>query len=353
MSEHSPELRAPQLPAPEPLVPQPAFGQVRGTEPLLSVIIISPDSYATVRRTVSFLKRQTIRDRLELVFVAPDPDAFQLDTGDAGCFASCQVVKYAPFLASSEARAVGTHAARSALVVLAEDHCYPEPEWAEALVRAHDQEWAGVGPAIRNANPATQTSQANMVIEYGPWLDPVEGGQHSHIPGHNSCYKRDVLLQFGASLGQRLAAESVMQWELQAQGHRFAIEPRAKVRHECFAQVGPSIGLRFHGGRLFAARRAREWSLGRRALFVAASPLIPVVRWLRCLPAATRVNGGTRPWRMWPALAFLLACDGVGEFVGYLTGAGDAARRTSELEFHRYRYRETPAGGANRPGRMS
>jgi hypothetical protein len=307
-------------------------------EPLLSLIVISPDSYATVQRTVRALKQQTIRDRLELVFVSPDASTFRPDPDDVEGFACFQVVEYKPFLSSAEARAVGTRAARGSLVALVEDHCYAEPEWAEWLSHAHEQPWAGVGPSIRNANPDTLTSQANMVIEYGPWLDPVNGGEHSHIPGHNSCYKRDVLLQYGGSLGRRLEAESVMQWELQSQGHRFAIEPRAIVRHENFAQLGPSIRLRFHGGRLFAARRAQAWTPGRRVAFALASPLIPLVRWWRSVPMATRANGGTPPWRIWPVLALLLACDGAGECVGYLAGTGSAVRRSSELEFHRYRF---------------
>ena len=48
-------------------------------EPRLSLIVISPDAYATVRRTVRCLKQQTIRDRLELVFVAPDASTFKPD----------------------------------------------------------------------------------------------------------------------------------------------------------------------------------------------------------------------------------------------------------------------------------
>lgn len=314
--------------------------QASRTKPLLSAIVISPDSYATVQRTVGFLKQQTIRSRLELVFVAAASDSFKPDAEDVDCFASWQVVEYQPFLSTAEARAVGTRAARSALVVMAEDHCYAEPNWAEALVRMHDQPWAGVGPAIQNANPETATSQANMAIEYGPWLDPVEGGEHSHIPGHNSCYKRELLLQFGESLGQWLEAESVLQWELRSQGHRFAIEPLAKVRHENFARLMPSVSLRFHGGRLFAARRAQQWSPLRRMLFAGASPLIPVIRWIRCVQAATRAKGGTPRWRLWPALAVLLACDGAGECVGYLVGAGAASRHSSEMEFHRHRYHD-------------
>ena len=51
---------------------------------------------------------------------------------------------------------------------------------------------------MRNANPKSAISWANLLIEYGPWLDPAPAGKASHLPGHNSSYKRDVLLGYGS-----------------------------------------------------------------------------------------------------------------------------------------------------------
>jgi hypothetical protein len=42
--------------------------------PLLSVILPTCDDYSTIRRTVRALNRQTIRERIELVIVAPVDD---------------------------------------------------------------------------------------------------------------------------------------------------------------------------------------------------------------------------------------------------------------------------------------
>ncbi|MBK6393893.1 MAG: hypothetical protein IPF73_03745 [Betaproteobacteria bacterium] len=39
--------------------------------PRMSVVIVTPDTFATIRRTVECLARQTARDALELVVVAP------------------------------------------------------------------------------------------------------------------------------------------------------------------------------------------------------------------------------------------------------------------------------------------
>ena len=74
---------------------------------------------------------------------------------------------------------------------------FPEAGWAAALIAAHEGPWAVVGPAIRNANPATVVSWCDFVVGYGPWMDPVEAGPAPFLPGHNSCYKKAILLEYG------------------------------------------------------------------------------------------------------------------------------------------------------------
>ncbi|MCL6546490.1 MAG: hypothetical protein K6T61_14805, partial [Bryobacteraceae bacterium] len=88
-------------------------------------------------------------------------------------------------------------AASAPLVVMTEDHSLPEPGWAAALLEAHREHRAAVGPAIVNGNPESLLSWANVVIEYGEWLDPVQSRPVQHLPGHNTCYRRDVLLDYG------------------------------------------------------------------------------------------------------------------------------------------------------------
>ncbi len=39
--------------------------------PAMSVIVVTPDCYETVRKTVRHLKAQNVKGRLEIVFVAP------------------------------------------------------------------------------------------------------------------------------------------------------------------------------------------------------------------------------------------------------------------------------------------
>ena len=60
----------------------------RAVVPDLSVIVIVPDRFETVTHTVGHLAAQTARERLELVFVSPDP-ALIVPSDAVACDGSC------------------------------------------------------------------------------------------------------------------------------------------------------------------------------------------------------------------------------------------------------------------------
>lgn len=310
----------------------------RTANPEMSVVVITPDDYATVRRIVSALRRQSVADRLEIVFVTPDPESVGPSADEVAAFQGWKAVATETTTSTAHMRAVGTRAATAPVVAFCEDHCFPSPGWAKALISRHVEDWAGVGAVVENANPRTAISWANLTIEYGDWLAPRAAGPVHHIGGHNSSYKRDLLLQYGNSLTARLEAESTLQWSLARQGHHFYLEPKARIFHTNMEMLGPSLRTQFNGGRLFAANRRKAWGLPQRALYIAGTPLIPAVRLMRCLGHLRRTG---RTWmipRVLPPLVAVLAASGLGEFFGYAIGPGRSAEFITEIEFHRDRF---------------
>ncbi len=200
----------------------------------------------------------------------------------------------------------------------------------------HRQPWAAVGPAVNNANPGSLISWANFLLDYGRWFAPAAAGAIDDLPGHNSSYKCQVLVDYGAELEAMLEAESILHWDLQVKGYRLYLEPRAQIVHLNISRPSSWVPERYYAGRRFAAARAHRWSPLRRLLYVSGSPLIPLVRLPRILRDLHRSpqQRDLLP-RVLPALIVSLVVSAVGEMVGYAFHSGEAMEKLSKLELNK------------------
>lgn len=305
----------------------------------LSVIIITSDNYDSIRKTISYLQKQTVQNQIELVIVAPSLATLELNTNDVADFYCYQVIEVGKIVSIGSSYAAGVRHAKADIIALAEDHCFPEPDWAEQLIQTHQQDYVAVGPALSNANPSTAVSWADMLIAYVPWMHPAISQTVNFLPGHNSSYKKDILLSYGDRLDEMLESETVLHWDLRSQGYELYLEAKAKTAHTNFARLLPWLPIQFRAGRIFAASRAEMefWSGAKRVVYVLASPLIPVVRTIRILQA---LNQGERKQvkMAWGTLFITmlgLVADGLGQMVGYGLGHGNTLQQYADAEFHR------------------
>lgn len=304
--------------------------------PEMSAIVVTPDKYGTIRKTIGYLKRQTVKERLEVVIVAPSVSALDLNASDLEEFLQFQIIEVGTLRSIAHAYAAGIRQANAPIVAFTEDHSFPDPDWAEVLIEAHRKSWAAVGPLVRNGNPNSLVSWADFFIAYGRWSDASVAGIIDHLPGHNSSYKRDLLLTYGPELETMLEAESVLHWDLIAKGHQLYLEPAAKTSHLNFALLSSWVPVQFYAGRQFAAMRAYRWSLLRRFIFTGGALLIPLVRFWRIQKDIRRPGHPRRLlYRVLPVLILGLAIDGFGQMIGYGLGAGDTMEKVAKYEFHR------------------
>jgi len=306
--------------------------------PALSVILSTPGDFSAIRKTLAHLTKQTARESLELVIVATSRDALQPDERVLTAFPRHRIVELGEFSSLGAANAAGVRAASAPLVVLAEDHCFPDPDWAQQLIKAHEGPWVAVGPAVRNANPATAASWADLFIGYGPWLEPIQAKDVPFLPGHNSSYKRSVLLTFDERLAELLNVETVLHWELRRQGHRLRLEPSARVAHTNFSLWSSWLPVLWLHGRAFAAQRRKGMSAAARALFALGSPLIPFVRLARIVPTARSTPLRLQLLRSLPAMLLGLSVDALGQMAGYAFGATLGDDRLAQYECHRVQH---------------
>jgi len=307
----------------------------------LTVVLAASGSYDVIRKTVHFLLRQSIREQMELVIVTPSAERLESDADDLARFGAFKIVETGVPVSIGKANAEGIRQATARVVVMAEDHAFPEKNWASALVAAHRSDWAAVGPVVHNGNPGSLVSWADFLIGYGPWMAGTKPGDVAFLPGHNTSYKRDVLLEYGPALEAMMEAETVLHWDLKAQGYKIHLDENARIRHWNFSRMSSWLAAMFYGGRVFAGSRMREerWSGLHKFLYTAGSPLIPAVRFIRLYPKLSQ-TGKSFSGRLALALMLLpgLALDGLGQMLGYAIGTGNAKTRLVRLEYDRSRH---------------
>lgn len=305
-------------------------------DPEISVVIITPDTYGTIRRTVECLKKQTVSHKLELVIVKLSPGELEAPPGEFDCFRAVMIAGHGEIASYGEALAAGVRAASAPVVAFTEDHVFPDPHWAEALIESHRKGWTAVGPVIYNANPESPVGWADILMGYSTWLYPNAGGEMNHVPGHNSSYKREILLGYGPGLGGFLEAESVLHWDLVSKGHKLYLDAAARVYHLNFDFFSTFMSVNHQMGRMFAAARCQSWPRAKRILYTFGSLLIPFVRFYRI----TRNYSGSlgllksKP-QVYPILFAGLFASALGEMAGYVSGPGDSLQKTFDYHFHR------------------
>jgi hypothetical protein len=311
---------------------------VSRSSPRLSVILVT-DTYETIRPVIERLRRQTVRERIEVVLVAPSAGAVSPVHEHGEEFAGVRVVEHEVADLGPE-RAAGIQAAAAPIVFLGETHTYPHPGFAEALIAAMGGPWSIVVPCFGNANPNGALSWSAFLFDYGRWSEGPPAGELTDAPGYNVAYRRSMLVGHGSRLPAVL--ENYDDWRLMVHGggHRIYFEPAARIDHVNIARASDWVSERFASGVLVGSRRAQSWSPVRRLAYLAASVLIPPVLVWRVLPGIRRTMRRQRlPAATIPAVIASAILKAAGEVWGCLAASPRGAdRRMQEYEMHKLAY---------------
>lgn len=295
----------------------------------ISVLLIAEKDLRSVRKALASLAAQTLRERMEVIVLVPSAGAADAEGLEAQRFRGFRVIEAGEPFTPAHAKAAGFREAGAPIVAYTEDHSYPDPNWAEALVRAFDGPWAAVGPAVGNANPESMISWADLLILYGPWVAPRGACEAADLPGQGTGYRRSVLLEYGPRLTDALAMDGMVHWDLRARGHRLYLDPAALTYHENADSLRKLVREQVQVGRLFAFERSRPWGSAQKAAYLLGTPLIPAVRFLRVLKDIARIGREKKLLpRILPALLLGLLSSAAGEIMGYLGSFPPASPRT-------------------------
>lgn len=308
-------------------------------QPELSVILVVGERRDRAVPALASVLAQDAVDRLEILLF--DLAAGELPAVPGSDHPAVRIFKMPPDTLFSSAKARAIRLASAPVVVFLEEHCRTHPGWARALIEAHKGPWAGVGAEVHNGNPEVSLSRTLQMLNYLWWLPPAPRAEFDMLPGHNSSFKRDLLLAYGDELEELLQAEIVLHSRLRRDGHRLLLEPAAKFSHINESSLGSAFRGRFLFNRCYGPARAKAfgWSLGRRLFYAAALPVFPFYTVTRLLQYAVR----RRPEKLArviagaPLLFVVQLASATGHSLGLLFGTGDAEARFSHFEMNEYR----------------
>lgn len=319
-----------------------------------AVIVVAADD-DNLRDLLPRLRAQTIHERLEIVVVVREGTPVTFGPAERAGFAHTQLVSCAPDASLPAGLALGARQARSPFVALIEDHCYPDPAWAEALLGRHLEGHAVVGPEISNANPGSAISACSFLLTHGAWSRPATAGVIDAVAGDNASYRRDTLLALGSEVETLLASGTLLHWLLRASGESVFLEPRAKAAHLTPSRLHSFLGSRLHNGRAFAGLWSRPWPWWKRAYFAALAPVIALRRMAWAWGLARRQDPDLRRVRVACLLALAWVASTLGYLAGFVAGAGASVYYSSDLYFRRHDHLQggdrAHAVAASRPAR--
>lgn len=309
------------------------------TTPRLSVVLAT-DTYRTIRPVLAALRRQAHACEIEPVIVLPASARDGVPTEELNAFADARIVVVEAVDVLAAARAAGVRAASAPVVFIGETHTYVQSGWAEALLASFDEAWSAAVPAVINGNPGNAASCAAYLFDYARWGPQRAGGLIADPLVYNTAYRRQALLALGARLATALDPRTEQMWTLLwADGHRAVFVPDARIAHLNVGRVRWLIREKFCSGVALGVRRTARWPRWRRAVYVVASPVIPIVLLARAVHHARHAAMSSLPAGTIPALILCALAKTIGEVVSYIgikVPSSDA--QLTDIELHKARY---------------
>ena len=217
-------------------------------------------------------------------------------------------------------RARGLAEAEGEIIAMLEDRGHPSPDWASTLVRLHQTTDKNViGGAIECKHPVSLLNWAFYVTDFGRYGLPFETGTVGWVSDVNVSYSRQALEQTRHLWKERFH-EMLVHRFLESKGEELHLSNELVVYHR-----RPSISLpallkeRFEWGILFGYVRVIQLTRMQRLLYIAASPLIPLVLWVRHGLIQVRKGRGLKYIAALPFVLLLTTSWTLGEVWGYAT----------------------------------
>ena len=235
-------------------------------------------------------------------------------------------------------RAMAIRESSAQIVAFVEDHIETAPGWLMGILHRFEGPWDAVGAEVHNANAKVGSSMSIALINYGLWSPPMEPGEVSLLPGHNTSYRREALLRYDDQLDVLMLSDTVLQWRMALDGHRLYADPSISIQHLNPTTLRNSAKAEYLYHWAFSALRAKvfQWSDYEKIRYFLLSPIVPWLRFARLVKMVQRkwpdqfLSVVARS----PVILLFLHAAVIGQNMGLLLGMRDSDLRFTDFELN-------------------
>jgi len=285
--------------------------------PGLSVVVVMLGGRSYLPRCLEALQRQVGVARPEIIVPCDESvaDLAQLRHR----YPEVQLLPVEGRRTYAELRAIGFHRARGPIIALTEDHCSPDPDWCQQILKLHEAPHAAVGGAV-DKGPDGILNWAIYLCDFSRYMNPVAEGSSAYLTDCNVSYKRRALEPL-APLWAREFHETTINWTLASQGQSLWLSARVIVNQQRSLRLSAALAERYRFGRLFARTRVAATPWVRRLLYAVGALVLPLVLTARVARhVLVKRRARDRFLVALPAIVLLNTVWALGELVGYVQG---------------------------------
>jgi GT2 family glycosyltransferase len=248
--------------------------------PLLSVIIPSYNSSATIAACLSSILRQHGQVPLEVIVVDGSTDeTAAIIRSD---FPEVRLISRHERMYPGAARNLGAAQAQGNLLAFIDADCTVGPDFAEEVARCWQQEgYPVLAGAIQNGNPENYIGWGYYFSSFSAWMPCSDTVNSTFRDAATGCFviARSVFEKHGPFSEARFCEDTLLSWRLRKVGLPPRFVPTVIVYHTNPDQLDDWLKRRYLHGRAFARLRSQEWGLLRRErlLRLLGAPLVPAV----------------------------------------------------------------------------
>ena len=299
--------------------------------PEFSILIglVSTEDSDRILETLESLRNQTDSHNYEVIIAdrRHDDISSRLDTD----YPEVQRIPCPPRMSLPELRTLALDRACGTYIIVTEDHCVPSENWLASMAQAFDQAPEGtvaVGGCVENGVCDTPLDWATFLCEYSYFLESVEEGVTTVLPGMNVAYHHSIFNDLDRELLTSGFWETTVHPVLVNKGHKLYSTNNIRLFHCKKFSFRLFAKQRFIYSRYYAGLRFPPNQLLKRFLACAATVLLPpllLFRSTKQIRAKNRFAGEFRS--AMPTLLIFYVIWAYGEMIGYILGSGDALAR--------------------------